>query len=459
MNETKDMKVMLGDPKNAIRSMTLPLIVSFLVSQINIFADIAWCSGLGEDAASAISAISPIYWIISSLGTGLGVGASATVSRYVGKKDKEKADSIASQTIVFTILISLVISPLIFLVMDPTISLMGARSIEGLCIAYCIPFVILCTFVILNGVIAGLLRSEGAAKKAMVVLVISSIINIIIDPILIYGLNMGIAGAGWSTSLSTLVGTMIGFYWYAKGTTYVKLTFKKFKFKMDEIREVLYVGLPKSTEGILTNFMSIIQRAFIITCGGVIGVALFSIPWKFVSLGIIPASAISAALIPVCSSALGKNDIKKAEIGYRYSLITATTILTILAIIIFIFADYLVIPFTYSDSMVELRPEFAKVLRIYAIFIPFYGMIDIGSAILQSIRRSHMSLACSLLRNGMILVLLFFASKISMDAIYWSFLVAEIVGGLGMITLAYYEFEKYKRNMQKDIPEGTAKSI
>ena len=72
MDPRKDLETMLGDPKKAIRSMAVPLIFSYLIVQVNIFADTSWCSGLGADASSAVSSISPVYWIVSGLGTGIG---------------------------------------------------------------------------------------------------------------------------------------------------------------------------------------------------------------------------------------------------------------------------------------------------------------------------------------------------------------------------------------------------
>ena len=85
---TRDLKVMLGDPRRAVLAMSGPLIVSFLVVQINSFADTAWCSLLGVDPSSAASTISPVYWIVSGIGTGIGVGASTSIARCLGRGDK-----------------------------------------------------------------------------------------------------------------------------------------------------------------------------------------------------------------------------------------------------------------------------------------------------------------------------------------------------------------------------------
>ncbi len=441
---TKDLDVMLGDPRKAIKYMTVPLIVSFLVAQINVFADTAWCSGLGATASSAVSTIFPIYWIIAGLGSGLGVGASASISRYLGRDDKTKAESLAVQTLVLSIIMAAAITPLMYFLIEPISLWMGAGPIAPLCRAYMEPQVLLSVFIILIGAVSGLLRSEGAAKKSMTILLLSAVLNMILDPVLMYGLGMGLAGAGWATVIATAAATCLGLYWYHAKKAYLELSLKGFKVKRDEMWEILYVGIPRVTESVIVNAMSLVQRYFVIICGGTIAVAFYNIPWRFVALADVLPMAIGSALVPVCSAALGQFNFAKAEAGYRYSFKIAMAYMIVISVVLFVFAEYCVLPFTYSPSMAELRPEFVRILRIYVIMIPFIGMIDIGSAILQSLRMAQLSMISSLLRNLMLVLLFVVASTVSMDAIYWSLVVTEIVGGLLMMGLAHWGFKKYK---------------
>ena len=117
------------------------------------------------------------------------------------------------------------------------------------------------------------------------------------------------------------------------------------------------------------------------------------------------------------------------------------------------FADWVIIPFTYSETMVEYRPEFAHVLRIYALLIPFIGMIDIGSSILQSLRLAQISMLSSFARNLLIVVMLFFASSVSLDAIYWSLFVAEVIGGILMLWLAKVGYRHYRHGRERPSAE------
>ena len=94
MTYTKDLEVMLGDPKRAVLVMTIPLIFSYAIAQINMFADTAWCAGLGSDSSTALATIVPFYWLIVGVGTGIGIGAAASIARHLGRGESEAAESI-----------------------------------------------------------------------------------------------------------------------------------------------------------------------------------------------------------------------------------------------------------------------------------------------------------------------------------------------------------------------------
>lgn len=449
---SKDLERMLGDPKAAIRSMLLPLIVSYLVVQINLFADTSWCSGLGADASSAVSTISPIYWIVSGLGTGLGIGAATAIARYLGRGEKHNADRIASQTVVLSVIIGVVSTPVLFLIVDPAVRMMGAEDIMQSCRDYIYPQILAGAVIILDGTVSGVIRAEGAAKRSMVVLLVSAAVNMVLDPIFIYVLDLGLTGAGIATAVASTASAALGLWWYARGRLYLTISFDDMRPRMADLKEILYVGIPRGTESMLISVMSMVQRIFVIACGGTSAAMFYNIPWRFVSLTEVISQAVGSALIPVCSANLGRGDFAKAEQGYRYSYTVTMVVMIAIAAVIFVFADWIIIPFTYSESMAALRPEFVHVLRIYALLIPFMGLIDIGSSILQSLRMAQISMFSSFARNILIVVLLFFASSVSLDAIYWSLVASEVFGGALMVWLARSGLKHYRRGRERPDP-------
>ena len=451
-NRTEDLDTMLGDPKGAIRTMSVPLIVAFLITQVNLFADASWCSGLGVEASGGVSSIWPMYMVLMGLGTGIGVGATTSIARRLGRDDKPEADSLAVQSVVLTVLISAVAVPLCWFSLDPLIYWMGAGDVHGHCREYIDPMVMNGLILVMNGTVAGILRAEGAARKSMVMLSLSAVLNIILDPLFIYGLDMGLSGAGWATSIACLISTALGLYWYARGKMYINLSFKGFRPKLREMWDILYVGIPRASENMLISIISMVQRVFIIACGGTVAAIYYNIPWRLICIFTVISAGISAAMVPVCSAALGAGDRDKAEQGFRYTLKLSIGLLSVMMVLMFVFADYFVIPFTLSPDMAELRPNFVYIVRIYSPIVVLLGLIDVGSAILQSLRKAQVSMWSALARNIVIVIGLYIASNISLELIFWSLLLCEVFGAALMIWLAYREWNVYKRDRSWDAP-------
>ena len=452
-SDTSDLDVMLGDPRRAVRRMIIPLIISFSIVQINSFADMSWCSGLGYEATAGISTISPIYWIISGFGAGIGVGASTLVSRHLATKNRIGADETASNALLVSFILSLALMPVLLLSIRPMMSLMGAEDVSDYGYDYMAPMVVLCLFIVSEEVLAGLVRSEGAAKRSMMMIVSAAALNIVLDPVLIYVLDMGVMGAGLATAIASMLSCTIGIAWYLREMMEVKLRFTTFKPNAGIIRSILGVGVPRATESIVVNGMSMVERYFVIICAGSFGSALFSIPWRFVTISCVISMACAAAIVPICSAAMGSEDYGKAREAYVYGTRICTIIILAMTAFMFVFAELCVTPFSFSEDMVAYRHEFAEVLRLYCVFIPFVGLIDMGSAMLQALRRANISMWSSLARNIAIVVLFALTCHTDLMTMFAGMAAAEVAGGLLMIALAAYCF-RVKTGMRVRILGG-----
>lgn len=436
-----DLEVMLGDPRRAIRRMALPLIVSFAVVQINSFADTSWCSGLGPEATAGMTTISPIYWIISGLGSGIGVGASTMIARYLAKGRSSDASSVAIHALAISLLLSIILVPILLLSIRPMMSLMGADDVSDYGYDYMAPIAWMSVFIMMEEVLAGLVRSEGAASKSMAMVLSAAVLNMILDPILIFGFDMGVFGAGLATALASVLSCAIGLLWYVSGRMAVHMRLEFFNADLSIIRGILGVGIPRATESIVVNGMSMVERYFVIICAGSFGSALFSIPWRFVTIACVVSMAIAAAIVPVCSAAFGQNDPVKARDAYLYGTKLCSLIILAMTAFMFVFAEWCVMPFTLSESMQPYRSEFADVLRLYCVFIPFMGLLDTGSALLQSMRMASISMWSSLLRNIIIVVLFALLCHTDLYLMFAGMAVAEIIGGLMNAWLAGRGFQ------------------
>ena len=451
MNDaTQHVETMLGEPHRAVLSMFVPVFIALMIGQINVFVDTVWCSSLGLDAMSAISTVSSIYFILVGIGNGIGIGVNVAISRRIGAGDYEGASKCASQTIVAMIMVSLPIIPLLYFSFDSLIIAMGAEDVLDECRDYFVPIILLSTFTILNGVLSGTFRGEGAARTSSKINIIAAVFNMVLDPILIFGLGLGLRGASLATMISAMLFVVLSVHVYRSGGTFVRL--RRSSPDRAILGDVFYVGLPQTAELMIMGLMNLILIAFVLRCGGTEGLAVYGMPWNLITLVMIPIHAFAAAMVPVCSSAIGQKDPARLRTGYYFTAKTAFAIGTGLAILIILSAGVLLRVYTYSSGISGYHDEMVHVLRIYALFLPFYGMIYVGSSMLSCLRKSPYALMSSFLRNVLLIAMYAVAARHDMEWIYWSLCIGEIIGGTFMFALAQWQFRIRYRKMTAEIP-------
>lgn len=434
--KTSDLERMLSTPERAIRSMAPPLLISFLIANLQLFIDSFWCSGLGPTALAAISITGSLYWVIVDVGNGMGVGVSTAIARALGAENQKRANSIASQAVILTIVLAAVTSAVIIAISEPLLRFMGGGDYMDTCMDYLIPYLVFSFPVILYGVMNGMIRAEGAATRSMYISVSASILNIILDPVLIYGLNLGVGGAALATCVSFTAVILVGAYWYRSEKMYIRLSFRGFRFRKSELDDIFVVGIPHTAELVLVPLMIVPQNALVSEIGGQDGIVCNFTPFRYISLAQIVAQSFAEAMIPVGSAAIGQKDFVKTKRCFWYTTRICLIVGIILSAIVFIFAEPLSYAFTYSDDMARFQKEFTKVIRIYSPIILFLALISVSSGILQVLEYSKLAMITIFVRECMFITLYWLAT--SMNGIYWSMTAAEGMGAFLMAFCALY---------------------
>ena len=442
MSSDKDVKVMLGDPKKAILSMIAPIMIAFLIGQLNLFVDSIWCSSLGPNVMSAIGLVMSIYFVFLGIGNGIGVGLNVCISRMIGAGDTEGAARRLSSTLIFMIIVSVPLTPIMLLFMDPIILLIGGGEIMDECRQYLLPVFVLLVSLVMNGLFAGALRGEGAAKMSSIMLGFSAVMNLILDPVMIFGFGLGLLGASIATMISSVIATAAFALHYLRGNSYIPLKLSEKKIDWESVRDVMNVGLPQMLELNVMSVLNLALVALVMGTGGPDGMTTYSIPWRIASLMIVVAQSFAAAMVPVCSSSIGQGDRERMRTGYYFAVKSATLYGTILSVIIAIAAPLIVLLFTYDPSMIGFRDELVRVTRIYCSFMVFFGLIYVGSSMLSALKKSQYALASSLIRNIVLIAMFVVSSYHDMDWFYWSLAIGEIFGGILMMALAQWFFRK-----------------
>jgi putative MATE family efflux protein len=414
-------------------AMAIPVIIATIVQSTNSLIDALWVSLLGPEEIAAVGLVFPLYFITIGIGEGIGIGASSLISRRIGNGDRRRAEHSASQAFVLSLIVSIIATAILLPLLEPTLVLMGAGSILGVCLDYSVPLFIGTVFTVHLGVMSAILRSEGASKRSMSCEVLGAALNMVFDPLFMFGFGWGIAGDAWATVAATFCGLMLTFYWYfIKKDCYLLIYLRGFRFDRAVDRIILSVGIPAIFETVVTSFASMAINMVLIGSLGSDSVATFSTAWRIVQLMEIPMLGIAAAIVPVCAAAYGMMRLDKVDESFYFGLIFGAAMTLLIGASVALFADQIAYAFTSTDEEAHLRAGVATFLRIAAIFTPFSALGTIASSLFQAFGKGMYSLAIIAMINLAEIPVCYVQVMLGQGLypVYWGICITEIIGGL-----------------------------
>jgi putative MATE family efflux protein len=451
LTETTDgVKTLLGNPREAIVKLAIPMIVAFAVQNLYNFADAFWVSGLGPDALSAIGFFFPFFFMISSIAAGLGIGGSAALSRRIGSRDKAGADRVATHTLIITCAVGLVLTIPCAVVSEPLFRLVGAGRITPLAVAY--GRILFATGVLsfFTFAASAVLRGEGDVKRAMYAMLLGAVLNIGLDPLFIYPLHMGVAGAAWATALSILISGAFLFYWlFIERHSYVTVTFRRFRFEGRITRDIFNIGIPASVQQFAMAFSVFLINLVIVKVAGTDGVAIFTTGWRVNQFAILPLIGIATAVTAVCAAAYGGKQYAKLDASFTYALVGGIVIEIVIAAIMFGLAYPIARLFTMAKDAARIMPGIAIFLRTMCLYYPATAAGIAASAMFQGTGKGLVSLIITLIRTIILIVpVAYFMAVVlhlGLGGVWWGFIVGNISGGI----ISYFWARSFIHDLQR----------
>ena len=459
MSETKgknsNIELLTGDYKVAIKKLAWPMMVSmFLIMAYNL-ADSIWVAGLGSDALAAIGFITPLFMILVGLGNGIGAGANSMIARFVGAKNIPEANNTALHSLVLTVIISALGSIAMYLLLPTLLQIMGAGTATQQALEYGgIVFTFMIIFIYSN-VGTAILRSEGDVKRAMYVMAITAIFNIILDPIFIYILNMGIIGAAWATVFSGFLSCLVLLYWmHVKKDTFLNLEFKNFHYETRIIWGILNVAIPSTAENLIFSALGIIENYFLVIAAGTVAVATYTAGMRLIQLSMIPLMGFGTALLTVAGASYGARNYQKLQDSFFYTLKLGLIVSTIMAIVFYFFAPQISMVFAYSSSA-SLAPRIAQLIQIMIIFIYAVCLGMVSAMLFQGVGKGFTSLILTFIRALLLEVVFSYIFGIMMGmgeyGIYYGVVLGGFLGGIISFIWANFYLRRLRNNYEHTI--------
>ncbi|MBU0534456.1 MAG: MATE family efflux transporter [Candidatus Omnitrophica bacterium] len=378
----QDKDITTGPILPKMLSLTGPLMVTAILNSTLNLIDMFWVGKLGSDSIAAVAIGGTIMMVVFATLIGITRGTIALVARYVGAKDAKNADAVASQSIMLgliialaTILVGLLFTDKLFLILgaSPEVLKIGSSYLKIILIGGI-------TMVLLSFG-NSILQAEGDTVTPMKFMFLSNIINIILDPIFIFGLGvprMNTSGAALATVLSQAVPAFLVLLLLSKRRSKVHIHISQFKIKLTFLKEMLKIGLPASLQMFFRSIMGLVLMG-IVASFGTAAIAAYGIGMRLQMLVLMPAFAFGGAAATLAGQNLGAKQPKRAQ----RSAWTATTLdmflMILVAILFFIFAPQIVGFFIKDKNVISIGTQF---LRITA---PFYLFIPLGVVLGQSL--------------------------------------------------------------------------
>ena len=441
------LKTFLGNPVKSMWSLAIPIMVGMGIQTLYTIIDMIFIGRLGGDAIAAVAFNMPIFFFVMGLSFGLGNGVTASIARFIGSEDKVNADNSAEHALVFAFIISALLTLLGLLYGKRILIFMGCtKEILPLAWDYLRISCYGISFGIFSGFFRSILAGEGEMKLPMIVAGLGTVLNTILDPIFIFYLDYGVAGAAWATTISQIIVWCIFVYMlFIKNLTYIKFKLKDFSPSSYIVLDIVKVGVPVSMSMIVMALGQLVFNRLLINYS-TSAVAAYQIGGRIDMLVFLPIFGIASALTTIIGMFYGANEIDKIKFISWYGIKSSVIITTFCSIFLFMFAPTVISVFTSDANIQDISVYY---LRTISILFPFISIgLTIGR-ILQGLGTGMPSLIITIIRvigvAGPLAYYFTFVLNKPVEWIWYSMFISGIFATLISITWINLAFKKLSK--------------
>ena len=452
MEQPKENKMGTMPVNKLLVTMSLPMVISMIVQALYNIVDSIFVSRLSEDALTAVSMAFPMQNLMISVAVGTGVGINAMLSRALGEKKFEAANKTAENGIFIEVLgyvLFLLIG--IFVTKPFFLAQAGAGDIANMGIAYTRICLLMSFGIFMQIGFERILQSTGRTIFTMITQSTGAIINIILDPILIFGLfgmpKMGVAGAAIATVTGQICAAILAITFNLTKNPDVHISFKGFKPQIIFVKNILSVGIPSIIMSSVGSAMTFGMNKILITFSST-AVAVFGVYFKLNSFVFMPVFGLNNGMVPIVSYNYGAQNKKRLTKTIKLAIMYAVCIMFIGIMLFQFMPDVLLRLFDASDHMLEIG---IPALRVISLSFAFAGICIVISSSLQALGHGFLSMMISITRQLIILLpsAYILAKFGGIHAVWWSFNIAEIAS----LTLSLLFFKHMYNKIIKHLGE------
>lgn len=381
-------------------TLTLPSVLGKVVMLLYNMAD-TWFLAATDDVhlVAGVALCGPVFSLLLAIGDVFGMGGSSVIARLFGKGDTERAGRISVFCFYGALLAGMVTAVLLLCFQTPILSLLGADSATAAYARQYYFWIALGAPLIVTSVVPlNLLRSEGMSRASMVGSALGSVTNVLLDPVFIFGLGMGAAGAAIATVLSNVVSLLVYLYFITRKAQILSVSPGKLTGKRDEILPVFSIGIPASVNNLMNSFGQIVSNRFLLLYGStVLAAAGISSRISMIPTMMIVGFSFSAG--PLVGYNYGQGNTERVKKIIRFFYTFQVLMASAVALVLILLAPQLVRWFMEDGGVVTLGTEY---LRWHLINMPFMAVFMVSSCLMQSTGNAKGATVLSLGRQGVV---------------------------------------------------------
>lgn len=444
MNSRNNKMELLGNApiSKALLAMGIPTMLGMMVNAIYNLVDAYFVGGLGTSQMGAISVVYPLGQVVVGLGLLFGNGSASYLSRLLGNRDQDQADRVASTALYSSVAVGavMIIFSLIFL--RPILRLLGATdSIMPYAMTYAGIYVVSCIFNVFNVTMNNIVTSEGAAKTTMFALMAGAVLNIGLDPVFIYTLDMGVAGAAIATAISQIVSTLIYLTFLFRKKSIYSFKMKNCTFTKEIMSEIFKIGIPTLVFQILTS----LSISLVNTQAGPYGdsvIAGMGAVTRIVSMGSLIVFGFIKGFQPIAGYSYGAKKFDRLYKAIRTSILWSTAFCVIYGLLLTIFSSRIIAQFTDGD--LEMIRVGTQSLRINGLSFLLSGFYTVYSSLFLALGKGLEGFVLGACRQGIcfVPVILILPAFWGINGILYVQPIADVLSAIITIFMALHLYKE-----------------
>ena len=424
-------------------TMAVPLILSMMVQSLYSMVDSMWVARVSETALTAVTLCYPAQNVLMAFAVGTGVGVSSFLSRSLGEQNPEQANATAEHAIFLWAFWSI-----IFATIGLTCgkAFLSFQTQDEEIINYGTQYFRICLGMSFGAfgqlTCERLLQSTGRTVETMVMQVTGAVVNMILDPIFIFGLDLGVIGAGYATVIGQCTAASIGLFLNITRNEDIRIKMKEFRLQKDIIKGIYQVGFPTTIMISVNSFISLCMNLILIGFTST-ATAVFGIYYKLQDFFFMPLYGIKNALIPIIAYNYGAKQRQRISDSIKLALKIVMCMMVVGSFVFFTFPSQLLGFFDAGEHMLEIG---VPALKVISMNFPFAGLAIALSAALDATGRGKESLTCSMVRQlGTLLPAAYLLSLLgNVNYVWFAFPMAEFTGSI----LTVYFVRKMFKNLE-----------